>query len=317
MSPNGGSLADSVWFKRGWTLQELLASHTILFYTQDWSPYRNCNAVNHKTDPALLEELQKATGVAKQYLKNFYPGMEDSRSRLHWASGRCTTRPEDVAYSLFGIFQVHLPVLYGEYGENALGRLLAEIISCSGDVSVLDWVGKPSSFNSCFPASLVSYQTVLDVQLTPNHPARRNGLDLKKAKKLYNNLASLPRAGFVNRKLMLPSTTHPVMAVKLQGSSASPSRYTYEVHASRLMPVKVTLPDKLEEGVGRYILARPWHPKTLPTQSDSDDDTVWELLEQLKRPFNALLLNKLPQNECKRIPSDRTITTCVQDLDFI
>ncbi|KIO01073.1 hypothetical protein M404DRAFT_150985, partial [Pisolithus tinctorius Marx 270] len=146
---DGGSLADSVWFKRGWTLQELLASRTVLFYTHDWSPYRNCNAANHKTDPALLIELQKATGVAERYLEDFYPGMEDARSRLHWASGRRTTRPEDVAYSLFGIFQVHLPVLYGEYGENALGRLLAEIISRSGDVSVLDWVGEPSSFNSC------------------------------------------------------------------------------------------------------------------------------------------------------------------------
>ncbi|KAI6041265.1 hypothetical protein EDC04DRAFT_2506843, partial [Pisolithus marmoratus] len=59
--------------------------------------------------------------------------------RLQWASLRRTTRPEDVAYSLFGIFNLHLPVLYGESAKNALGRLLAEIISQSGDISVLDW----------------------------------------------------------------------------------------------------------------------------------------------------------------------------------
>ncbi|KIK16934.1 hypothetical protein PISMIDRAFT_112459, partial [Pisolithus microcarpus 441] len=136
---DGGSFADSVWFTRAWTLQELLAPHTILFYTHDWSLYMNHDTTNHKTDPALLEELQKVTGIAKQHLIDFSPGMGDARLKLHWASCRRTTRPEDFAYSLFGIFQVHFPVIYGEGGENALGRLLAEVISRSGDVSILDW----------------------------------------------------------------------------------------------------------------------------------------------------------------------------------
>ncbi|KAI6113386.1 hypothetical protein EV401DRAFT_2236740, partial [Pisolithus croceorrhizus] len=138
---DAGSLADSVWFTRGWTLQELLASHTVLFYTYDWSLYLKSDAVDHKTNPALLEELRDATGIAKEHLTNFRAGMDDARSKLHWASSRRTTRPEDIAYSLFGIFQVHLPIFYGESAQNALGRLLAEIISRSGDVSVLDWVG--------------------------------------------------------------------------------------------------------------------------------------------------------------------------------
>ncbi|KAI6100680.1 hypothetical protein EDD16DRAFT_1457849, partial [Pisolithus croceorrhizus] len=136
---NAGSLASSVWFTRGWTLQELLASPTVLFYTYDWSLYTKSDAVDHKADPTLLGELQNATGIAKEHLTNFRPGMDDARSRLHWASGRHTTRPEDIAYSLFGIFQVHLPIIYGETAQNALGRLLAEVISRSGDVSVLDW----------------------------------------------------------------------------------------------------------------------------------------------------------------------------------
>ncbi|KAI5996967.1 heterokaryon incompatibility protein-domain-containing protein, partial [Pisolithus albus] len=134
-----GSLAHSDWFKRGWTLQELLASNTVLFYAKDWSPYVNSSATNHKTDPTLLKELCKATRISEQHLRNFNPGMEDSRSRLCWASHRRTTRPEDTAYSLFGIFKVQLPVLYGETAEDALGRLLAEIISRSGDLAVLDW----------------------------------------------------------------------------------------------------------------------------------------------------------------------------------
>ncbi|KAI6042166.1 hypothetical protein EDC04DRAFT_1054300 [Pisolithus marmoratus] len=310
---DNGSLANSVWFKRGWTLQELLASHTVLLYTRDWSLYMNHDAENHKTDSALLEELHEATGIADQHLMNFYPGMDDARSRLHWASGRRTTRPEDIAYSLFGIFQVHLPVLYGETEQNALGRLLAEIISRSGDVSVLDWVGEPSSFNSCFPADLVPYQTVPHVQLIPSDPAKRNGLDPEKARRLYNDLVRLPLARCVNSRLALPSTIYPVATARLKESSNSPSCYTYEIHASRLKPVDVTLPVKLGHHAGTYILVRPWHPRSLDT-TESDENAVWNFLEQLEQPFNALLLKRLRHNEYKRIASDCVITVCVQDL---
>ncbi|KAI5999498.1 hypothetical protein EDD15DRAFT_2131691, partial [Pisolithus albus] len=142
--PNTGSFGRSEWFRRGWTLQELLAPQTMLFYTKDWSLYRNLMGPNHKTDASVIEELEKATGIESRFLTHFSPGTDDARSRLRWASSRCTTRPEDVAYSLFGIFDVHLPVIYGEGAEKALGRLLAEIISQSGDVSVLDWVGEAS-----------------------------------------------------------------------------------------------------------------------------------------------------------------------------
>ncbi|KAI5994944.1 hypothetical protein F5J12DRAFT_929406 [Pisolithus orientalis] len=313
---NVGSLSHSVWFTRGWTLQELLAPSALLFYMYDWSLCTKSDTTNHKTDPAVLEELQKATGVAKQHLTNFHPGVDDARLRLHWASRRRTTRPEDIAYSLFGIFEVQLPVLYGESEENALGRLLAEIISRSGDVTVLDWVGKPSSFNSCLPANLAPYHVSPQVRLTPSDPARPNDPDLGKGKgkELYDKISRLPRAKFFNRRLVLPSTVHQVTAVRLQGSSTNPSRYTYEIHASRLRPVSVTLSIKLGNRAGAYILVRPWHPKSLETQTESNDDAVRNLLEQLEQPFSALLLKRLPHNEYKRIASDCEITACVQDL---
>ncbi|KAI6006744.1 hypothetical protein EDC04DRAFT_2582882, partial [Pisolithus marmoratus] len=113
---NTGSLVDSAWFERGWTLQELLASHTVLFYTHDWSLYMNRDVPNHKTDPALLEEVEKATGIETQHLMDFYPGLDNARSKFHWASRCRTTRPEDIAYSLFGIFKVHLLIFYGVCG---------------------------------------------------------------------------------------------------------------------------------------------------------------------------------------------------------
>ncbi|KIO07317.1 hypothetical protein M404DRAFT_137012, partial [Pisolithus tinctorius Marx 270] len=136
---DAGSFSSSKWFGRGWTLQELLAPRTVLFYTQNWSLYKNLTSSNHKTDSLVIGELESTTRIVSPFLIDFSPGMDDARSRLQWASSRRTTRPEDIAYSLFGIFNLHLPVLYGESAENALGRLLAEIISQSGEISVLDW----------------------------------------------------------------------------------------------------------------------------------------------------------------------------------
>ncbi|KAI6123320.1 hypothetical protein EDD17DRAFT_1466570, partial [Pisolithus thermaeus] len=136
------SLVNSEWFHRGWTLQELPAPRTILFYTRDWSLYKNIASSNHKTDAVVLDELETATGIESRFLTNFSSGMDNARLKLQWASMRRTTRPEDILYSLFGIFDVRLPILYGESAEKALGRLLVEIISVSGDVSVLDWIGE-------------------------------------------------------------------------------------------------------------------------------------------------------------------------------
>ncbi|KAI6003214.1 hypothetical protein F5J12DRAFT_913758 [Pisolithus orientalis] len=167
--PDTGSFESSEWFTRGWTLQELLAPKRIVFYTQTWSPYKNLKSSNHKTDDAVLQELERATGIESRFLTNFSPGMDDARWRLQWASQRRTTRPEDVAYSLLGIFDFHLPLLYGETAANALGRLLAEIISRSGDISVLDWVGEPSPYHSCFPANINWYQ-----KLVPSSPSQCN-----------------------------------------------------------------------------------------------------------------------------------------------
>lgn len=112
---------------------------------------------------------------------------------------------------------------------------------------------------------------------------------------------------------MLPSIIHPVTAVSVKVSSASPPRYTYQIRASRLSPLEVTLSAKLDEGAGKYVLVRPWHPRSLRPWNGSDDDAIWNLLEQLERPFNALLLERLLHNEYKRIACDCTITACVQD----
>ncbi|KAI6015428.1 hypothetical protein BKA83DRAFT_4129402 [Pisolithus microcarpus] len=310
---------DSVWFKRGWTLQELLAPRAILFYTQDWLPYMNCESSNHKMDSTVLKDLQKASGIGERHLGKFEPGMDGARLRLQWAAARRTTRPEDTAYSLFGVFGLHLPVLYGESAGNAIGRLLMEIISQSGDVSVLDWVGEASSFHSCLPANLNPYQNMPCTHSTSNHPFRREGVDSGSARKLWSDLAELPFARFINHTLALPSMVHRVTVVKAGGMSSSQCQ-VYEVHASGLLPLQLALSIKLCEGSGAdlpYVLVRPWHAKLLDAPAGDSMHAPWKLLEQLAQPFNALLLVKSHGRQYKRIAADRMITCQAQDPSSI
>ncbi|KAG2365171.1 hypothetical protein BDR07DRAFT_1481719 [Suillus spraguei] len=158
-SSQPGALARSVWNQRGWTFQELVAPEVVVFYQRDWSLYLDDRSPNHKESPAIMKELEDATGIDARALVTFRPGMSRAREKLQWASKRITTVQEDVAYSLFGIFGITLPVNYGEKKQNALGRLLQEIVARSGDISVLDWIGQPSEFNSCLPADIISYTT--------------------------------------------------------------------------------------------------------------------------------------------------------------
>ncbi|KAI6167517.1 hypothetical protein EDD17DRAFT_1043735 [Pisolithus thermaeus] len=309
------SFTNSVWFRRGWTLQELLAPPRLLFYIQDWTLYMDCRSPNHKTERAILMEIQKATGIGELQLSNFSPGVDDPRSKLRWASTRHTTRPEDVAYSLFGIFQTPLPIIYSESAQTALGRLLVEIISRSGDVSALDWVGEASSFHSCFPASLEPYHTVPQMQLEVlSDPAKHNEVDIEKKQKLYKVLAQLPSPRFIGRRLVLPCIVHHVIRVKLLATSSTTSSYDYEIVAPSLVPLKLTLSSRLQEGSGTdlpYTLIRPWSPKLLDLLAHGDGPG--SLLEWLGQPFNALLLKSSLHNEYKRIMPDRFINVSVED----
>ncbi|KAI6141771.1 hypothetical protein BKA82DRAFT_832581 [Pisolithus tinctorius] len=315
-----GSMFACEWFTRGWTLQELLAPATVLFYTQDWSLYKNLTRANHKTDVAVLEELEKATGIESRFLTNFSPGMDDARSRLQWASKRCTTRPEDIAYSLFGIFNLHMPILYGESPENALGRLLAEIISHSGDISILDWVGEASPFHSCFPAHITSYQTLplSPSQCGPEEQSLTTSQQPSSStvlRNLHRSLANSPLPRFINRRLILTCITHRVTAVQLQGDPLTLS-YTYKIQASGLRPLEIALPDKLEDAAmepSALQLVRPWHSKLLGSSGKLDAITEEKLLLTLKGPFNALLLIRLAHNEYKRIASSILVTAHVVD----
>ncbi|KAH8648651.1 hypothetical protein BX600DRAFT_530428 [Xylariales sp. PMI_506] len=111
------------YFSRGWTLQELIAPHDVEFFAHDWSYLGNKQESN-----IFAELLNSITGIHGDVLPGILPLIEVSiASRMKWAALRQTTRVEDIAYSLLGIFGVRMPLLYGE-GSNAFLRLQQEIL---------------------------------------------------------------------------------------------------------------------------------------------------------------------------------------------
>jgi hypothetical protein len=110
------------------TLQELIAPRRVLFYDKHWEL---CGERHAQAD-MLCEVTHIDINVLKRepYFKPEFSSFSIAR-RMSWAAMRETTREEDMAYCLFGIFDVQLAPLYGEGLRKAFGRLQEEIIKTS------------------------------------------------------------------------------------------------------------------------------------------------------------------------------------------
>ncbi|VUC26757.1 unnamed protein product [Clonostachys rosea] len=120
----------SRWFTRGWTLQELIAPRYIEFYTFDW--------VEVGTKRSLERQISERTGIPAQVLRGESPLSHNVAERMSWASKRVTTRDEDMAYCLMGLFGVNMPLLYGE-GRKAFLRLQEQILKQEDDYTIFMW----------------------------------------------------------------------------------------------------------------------------------------------------------------------------------
>ena len=119
------------WFSRGWTLQEMIAPSDILFFNECWQLIG--------TKKTLAETLAKITRVPERILKDGLDGNRPCVAQImSWAANRTTTRVEDRAYSLMGLLNVNMPMLYGE-GKKAFHRLQLEIIRSTNDQSIFAW----------------------------------------------------------------------------------------------------------------------------------------------------------------------------------
>ena len=134
----------SRWFTRGWTLQELLAPFTLYFYDKSWTVLGSKRS--------LCKAITLATKIPESSLDKSCPlSIISAAAKMSWASNRQTSRIEDTAYCLMGLFDVNMPLLYGE-GSKAFTRLQHEIVKNSDDESIFAWTDI-ISFNGMFARS--------------------------------------------------------------------------------------------------------------------------------------------------------------------
>lgn len=148
-----GKLGDCRWFTRGWCLQELIAPKTIWFYDRYWK----CVAGKKR----LCQEISQITDIGPAVLNHELSlDLIPVAQKMSWAAKRRTTRVEDRAYCLLGIFDIHMPLLYGE-GVEAFTRLQEEIIKRLDDLSIFAptsafLVAQPNTNNMIQPCDLLA-----------------------------------------------------------------------------------------------------------------------------------------------------------------
>jgi hypothetical protein len=115
----GGSTEDWVWFRRGWTLQELIAPASVDFFCKEGELLGN--------KASLEQDICGVIGIPASALQGSPLSDFSVAKRMSWAASRNTLRQEDKAYSLLGIFGIYLPLIYGKGKENAFRRLKKKI----------------------------------------------------------------------------------------------------------------------------------------------------------------------------------------------
>lgn len=170
-SQTRGKIHDSKWFTRGWTLQELLAPQYLVFFALNWQPLAHMPKLRplkiqlaHSDTMDLTEQVSQITGIPEKYLSGKAAlGRACVAQRMYWASRRETTRAEDRAYSLLGLFDISMPILYGEGLRKAFARLQAEIMKENPDQTILAWYRADATLYRLLAESPDDFQNSEDV----------------------------------------------------------------------------------------------------------------------------------------------------------
>jgi len=212
----------STWFTRGWTLQELLAPSFVNFYDSSW------NEIG--TKGSLRNEIMEVTQINSL----FDIDKACVAEKMSWASRRVTTRVEDMAYCLMGLFGVHMAPLYGE-GHNAFIRLQLEILSRNDDESIFAWQGYMSDQGGLLAGSPKAFAESGDIrplyydedrpQFAMTNKGLRLDLRLEKPRSSFSNITNGATKFNVPTEYLAPlncgrldenrETTYPV-AIKLK-----------------------------------------------------------------------------------------------------
>lgn len=187
-------ITSSRWFTRGWTLQELLAPRYLKFFSQEWQYLGTKNDYSKAIYQRTKIEVEFLLGTRQL-------GTASIAKRMSWSARRKTTRPEDLAYCMMGIFSVNMPLLYGEGGQKAFLRLQEEIMRDSDDESLFAWkdpgihqdtlhgllADHPSAFDFKEASSIVSY-TKREYESGHGWNSTNKGLNIELYLRLDQNL---------------------------------------------------------------------------------------------------------------------------------
>lgn len=219
----------SRWFTRGWTLQELLAPQHVYFYDKHWRLLGDKGGLSHRIHEITDIDLDALVYGTWEHC--------NIAQRMSWAADRMTTRREDLAYCLMGLFDVNMPLLYGE-GDKAFLRLQEEIMKESNDQSILAWdATKRSEGNNraAFPST---------VGVLATHPSQFRGMGL---------IETLPSGGYPT--VWTPHGLQITMSVveqQLFTNDGEPYEVTLALLACRFMNdinSRVGIPVESEDGV--------------------------------------------------------------------
>ncbi|KAI4601788.1 hypothetical protein KJ359_010652 [Pestalotiopsis sp. 9143b] len=197
----------SRWWTRGWTLQELLAPKNVAFFTLDWM------LLGHKS--GIAPWISSRTRIHREALEDATTISNFSiAQRMSWAASRTTTVVEDMAYCLLGIFDINMPMLYGQ-GEGAFQKLQHEIIKASGDQSIFAWTiedGDSHPWTGALARSPNSFKNCGSIVRNP---------EFKQEPSSRTNVGFKMRVGMINNAFMTQSYIGLGCFLELHGESHS------------------------------------------------------------------------------------------------
>lgn len=195
---SGSAFRKSVYFRRAWTLQELIAPRRVLFLSADWT------VLGDKHELAdLLEEI---TGIDRDVL-TFRRRLSDVSvaDRLSWALHRNARRPEDIAYCLMGLFGIHMAPLYGEGAYKAFVRLQLKILEEVCDHTLLAWTESQDLLNN---------PSIRPLAPSPEVFTRRSRLITVDMKHFVTSIKPFCSVSYPGQSVSLPDISHWDLMIK-------------------------------------------------------------------------------------------------------
>jgi hypothetical protein len=247
-STSVSDMRNDEWLTRGWTLQELMAPRSLKFFGKNWDPLSDWG--NDKDNESMLKSISSITKIPSNLVKSYTPSTFGAAQVLSWASGRKTTRVEDIAYSLIGLLDVSLNIAYGEGGKSFY-RLMQAVIQESDDCRIFRWMGEPSRYNIALPSAPSCY------------PLMSLGPDYRP-----NNVVSCgdnSSFSMSNGRLQMKVILVPIVVKLLE---AERHRVTYAARHGTIEDVTILLPlSTMRINAAHHFLGIINYSKDIPTRS--------------------------------------------------